>query len=141
MTEGNLAHQDIFIRQAILGGNRVPVIWGPDISLLQVFHKHADADVGQMGKGTDAIITTNSVKQVKRKQVPYASLYMECDESMKEYCSSEKYCSTCWIDREDGITPKAKQVSKDNSAKLLFPQCVYPPNFLSTFILFVINIS
>lgn len=49
MTEGqNLPHIDIFLRQGLIGGNRVPVLWGGNFDLLKMLHEHADADVGEV---------------------------------------------------------------------------------------------
>jgi hypothetical protein len=35
---------------------------------------------------------------------------MKCARDNQDVCKrSEKYCAKCWIDREDGVKPEAKQ--------------------------------
>ena len=76
MTEGSLEHVDIFYRQALLGGNRVPVIWGGPFELLKMLHEEADVDVGEWGLATDGIIEVESAEQAK--EVPWAARFMKC---------------------------------------------------------------
>jgi hypothetical protein len=76
MTEGNLDHIDIFYRQALLGGNRVPVVWGGPFELLKMLHEEADVDVGEWGLATDGIIEVESAEQAN--DVPWAARFMKC---------------------------------------------------------------
>jgi hypothetical protein len=112
MTEkDNPEHIDIFYRQALLGGNRVPVIWGGPFELLKMLHQEADVDIGVWGYATDGIIPVESAEQAM--QVPFAARYMKCKDDVQDLCNNEpRFCSTCWIDREDGIKPEAKQLDK-----------------------------
>jgi hypothetical protein len=111
MTEnGNQDHIDIFLRQGLIAGNRIPVVWGGTFELLQMLHEHADVDVGQWGAATDGIIAVESVEQAK--SVPWAARYMTCTEEAADLCKEEpRFCSTCWIDREDGIKPEKDQLT------------------------------
>ena len=60
MTERVPEHTDLFLRQALIGGKRVPVVWGAPFDLLRMLHEEADADVGEFGRGTaDMPITEN----------------------------------------------------------------------------------
>jgi hypothetical protein len=114
MTEnGSKEHIDLFIRQGLLGGNRVPIIWGNfgegNFDLLKMLHEHADVDVGEWGSGKDGIIEATSEEHAK--EIPYAARYMKCKPSVKWLCDKEpRFCASCWIDREDGITPEQKQL-------------------------------
>ena len=45
MTERSNEYTDVFYRQALLAGNRVPVIWGGPFELLKMLHEEADVDV------------------------------------------------------------------------------------------------
>ena len=40
---------DLFMKQGLIGGNRVPVIWGAPFKILKPIHENADADVGEWG--------------------------------------------------------------------------------------------
>lgn len=112
MTENNNPeHIDIFYRQALLAGNRVPVIWGGPFELLKMLHEEADVDVGVWGQATDGIMEVESDEQAK--EIPWAARYMKCKDDMQDLCNNEpRFCSTCWIDRDDGINPEAKQLDK-----------------------------
>ena len=53
MTEGSLDHQiDLFYRQALLAGKRIPILWGGKFDLLKMLHEEADVDVGEWGLAT-----------------------------------------------------------------------------------------
>ena len=112
MTENNLPHHiDLFLRQALIGGNRVPVVWGGNFELLQMLHEQADVDVGEWGEATDGIIEIESLDKVN--EVPYAARYMKCSEAAQSACDSEpRFCSKCWIARSDGVTPTTSQLEK-----------------------------
>jgi hypothetical protein len=56
MTENSCKnHIDLFFRQGLIGGNRVPVVWsaGGNYEILKVLHEEADVDVGEFGLGLD----------------------------------------------------------------------------------------
>lgn len=112
MTEGSHPeHIDIFYRQALLAGNRVPVIWGGPYELLKMLHEEADVDVGQWGLATDGIIEVENAEQAEK--VPWAARYMKCRPEVQDLCNNaERFCAVCWIDRDDGIKPDAKQLAK-----------------------------
>jgi hypothetical protein len=111
MTEGDPAHVDIFYRQALLGGNRVPVLWGGPFELLKMLHEEADVDVGQWGLATDGLIEVESAEQAN--DVPWAARYMKCKPEVQDLCQAEpRFCATCWIDRDDGVKPDAKQLDR-----------------------------
>jgi hypothetical protein len=76
-----------------------------------MLHEHADVDVGVWGLASDGIIKTESVEQAK--SVPWAARYMSCTEEAGDLCKDEpRFCSHCWIDREDGIKPDKPQLNK-----------------------------
>jgi hypothetical protein len=100
MTEPNAGHQDLFLRQGLLGGNRVPVVWGGNFDVLRALHEEADVDVGDFGYGTDGVIPVVSEEQAKT--VPFASRYLKCSKERQDLCSAEpRYCTKCWIPRDD----------------------------------------
>jgi hypothetical protein len=131
MTEAWPSHKDFFLRQAVLAGSntnatKMPVIWagaGMDFDVLKYLHDEADIDIGQFGLGTDGIIPVTDAQQALT-HVPFASRYMKCDASMKQptLCDQKvtpRFCSTCWIDRDDIPLTKAQE---------LFPNLLSKPH-------------
>jgi hypothetical protein len=110
MTEPNPGHQDLFLRQGLLGGNRVPVVWGGNFEVLRALHEEADVDVGEFGQGTDGVIEVTGEEQAKT--VPFASRYLKCSNERQDLCKDEpRYCTQCWIPRND-IDPEKMFKSK-----------------------------
>merc|ERR1719491_1213110 len=108
MTENNDEHIEIFYRQALLAGNRMPVIWGGSFNLLKMLHEEADVDVGDWGRATDGIMEVDSFEQAK--EIPWAARFMKCKPEVKDLCKEEpRFCAKCWIDRDDNIKPEMKQ--------------------------------
>jgi hypothetical protein len=106
MTEGSYEHLDLFMRQGVLGGNRVPVIWGGSYELLRMWHELVDLDVGEFGNAQDGIPTVTDETQALT--LPYAARYMKCAPDRQDVCSNEpSFCSVCWIPRDDIADPKA----------------------------------
>jgi len=111
MTEPGAEHVDVFYRQALLAGNRVPLLWGGPFELLKMLHEEADVDVGELGTAMDGIVEVESLEQAK--SLPLAARFLKCKTEAEEVCKEEpRFCSTCWIDREDKIVPEAKQLDK-----------------------------
>ena len=104
---------DLFLRQGLIGGKRVPVIWGSGISfnLLKNLHELADADIGEFGLATDLLPEVQSHDQAAT--IPWAVRYMKCSDDARDICNEEpKYCTQCWVDRDDGIVPDNKLLAK-----------------------------
>jgi hypothetical protein len=100
MTEPNAGHQDLFLRQGLLGGNRVPVVWGGNFAVLRALHEEADVDVGDFGTGTDGVIEVEDEEQAKT--VPFASRYMKCSKGRQDLCTAApRFCAKCWVPRDD----------------------------------------
>lgn len=110
MTEGNAPHHvDLVIRQVLMSGNRVPVVWGPPFDLLKLYHEEADADVGEWGTGFAGVPETTSEEQALT--LPFAARNMKCSSERQDLCKENRFSSTCWIDRTDGIVPTREQPS------------------------------
>lgn len=100
MTERSPAQIELFHRQAILGGKKVPMLLGGYFPILRELHMEVDADVGELGNGKDGIEAVVSMEQAKT--IPYAARYMKCDPEQHELCDNEpKYCCVCWVERDD----------------------------------------
>jgi hypothetical protein len=111
MTEPAAEHVDVFYRQALLAGKRIPVLWGGPFELLKMLHEEADVDVGDWGTAMDGIAEVESLEQAK--EIPWAARFMKCKSEVGDLCKEEpRFCSKCWIDRDDNIKPKKKQWDK-----------------------------
>lgn len=111
MTEKSVEDQDLFNKQAILGGERVPIIFSSNPNNLDVetggnlwygsFHNWRNDDFVPMTEDLDQVET-----------LPFAAQYVKCDSSVKELCSEKgnpnKYHDSCWVDRID-FQPKVQQ--------------------------------
>lgn len=108
MTEPESEFVDVFYRQALLAGKRIPVLWGGPFELLKMLHEEADVDVGEWGEAMDGIPEVESAEQAET--IPWAARYMKCTDEAKELCNEEpRFCAKCWIDREDNIVPRMNQ--------------------------------
>jgi hypothetical protein len=112
MTENaNQHHIDLFMRQALMAGNRVPVLWasGP-FDLLKMLHENVDADVGEFGNGLSGIEPVRDEEHAIG--LPWAARYIKCADERSDLCANDRFRSTCWIDRADGIKPERTQRKK-----------------------------
>jgi len=106
MTEKGRGDRDLFNKQALLSGERVPIIFTNDVFEL-------DAETGgtllhgDFASMTDVIPITEDLVQVK--SLPWATQYMRCS-SQCNTCKDKdhKYSSSCWVPRKD-FHPKVKQ--------------------------------
>jgi hypothetical protein len=111
MTEGRDGKAvDLFLRQALIAGDRVPLLYGGSWNFLQMLHDNVDADVGQFGQASVGVPETTDEKQALT--LPYASRFMKCAKERNDLCSSKanKYKSMCWTEW-DQYTPANKQGS------------------------------
>jgi hypothetical protein len=98
MTEGSKADIEYFLRQGLLSGKKVPLLWGGELFVLEKLHNLAEADVGFFGNGMDAIREVTDDDQAK--SIPYAARFMKCAHGLQDLCK-DRFCATCWIDRDD----------------------------------------
>lgn len=109
MTENFAPHHiELVMRQALIGGNRVPIIWGGPFEQLKFLHTAFDADVGEWGTGFAGIPTTKD--EAQGDTLPWPARRLICELEREDLCREDRYRSTCWIDREDGIKPSANQL-------------------------------
>jgi hypothetical protein len=101
MTESDQADIEYFLRQGLLSGKKVPVLWGGPFDLLKHLHETCDADVGFFGTGMDGILSVTSEEQATT-DIPYAARYLKCSKERNDLCAREnRFCATCWMDRDD----------------------------------------
>lgn len=113
-TDTAIEHIDLFLRQGILGSQRVPHVWVSNweraadndfFDMLKQLHEEGDVDFGVLGTAMDGIDPITSEDDLEKS--PWASKGLKCDENNKELCQNElQFCAKCWIDRSDIQTPK-----------------------------------
>lgn len=104
MTEREPRVVDLFFRQGLIGGAKVPLIMGANgvpLGFLQTLYNESAADVGVPGNGMFAIPQTESTEQVET--LPWAARYLKCAQEMAQVCRSSgaRYIGNCWVERED----------------------------------------
>jgi hypothetical protein len=100
MTEGDQGF-DLFLRQALLSGEKVPVIWSTQgyFNVINSLFQNTGADLGEFGLGTAGVLLTKSEEQVKT--LPLTVQYFRCEEGAEDLCANHpRYCATCWL-RQD----------------------------------------
>ena len=113
MTEGRDSRAvDMFHRQSLLSGRKVPFLFGGDQNMMMNYHEKADADVGQY---LDAMIGIPEVTgEEQAETIPYAARYIKCNAEHNYLCGANKFHANCWVDRDD-VTPPVKQSEKPGS--------------------------
>jgi hypothetical protein len=108
MTENQPHELDLFFRQVLLSGNRVPFLMcsGCNNGVLKMLHEEGNADVSAVGYGTDGIPEVEDA--IQALTIPWAARYMKCGHEAQDLCNTNKYNGTCWIERDD-VTPEVKQ--------------------------------
>ena len=110
MTEKGKEDQDLFHKQVLLGGERVPVLLNGAVNNL-------DVETGDnlwygnfFETWTDVEMTTGLDQGAA---LPWAMQYLLCDGTVGELCNGKggipKYHDSCWIDRSDFVPTTTKQ--------------------------------
>jgi hypothetical protein len=107
MTEKESRYRDMFFRQGILGGGKVPMIAAasPRNDVIGVLNEHADADVLMVGEHT-VLTQADTLEEVFK--LPWAVQYVRCGSEISRICRDNEYASECWIERDD-FEPSLKQ--------------------------------
>lgn len=109
MTEGDPGAHDLFYRQAILSGDRVPIVLG---NMAAGFvHTEAGAWVGELMSiwdGEEFIGKTEDL--VQAKTLPWYVQGLYCGKDW-DPCNSIKYDAVCWVNRTD-VHPPEKQMDQ-----------------------------
>lgn len=103
MTENDAFSQEIYMRQAMISGKRVPFIFGGKWDWLHFAWKEGFADVGQFGTGMVDIPDTTD--EVHAQVLPYAVRFLKCVAGNGAICNDNKYRANCWVNRSDVIPP------------------------------------
>lgn len=96
--------RDIFARQGLLGGDRVPVLFGQPVNgRYDNLCGAGNWGSGEWGDGFAGVPETANYDDIKN--LPYATLFLICSKEMNAECRKSGYNGVCWIDRED-YTPE-----------------------------------
>ena len=115
MTEKEERNHDLFNKQALIGGERVPILFIHSTNKLEeetgghLWH-------GNVVNAQDFVPQTTGEDQVLT--LPYAARYVSCELTVKELCGDRnnpnKYDAHCWVPRSD-YTPVQKQLATVSS--------------------------
>eukprot|EP00559_Dactyliosolen_fragilissimus_P005152 CAMPEP_0184858216 /NCGR_PEP_ID=MMETSP0580-20130426/3340_1 /TAXON_ID=1118495 /ORGANISM="Dactyliosolen fragilissimus" /LENGTH=931 /DNA_ID=CAMNT_0027354247 /DNA_START=120 /DNA_END=2915 /DNA_ORIENTATION=- len=126
MTEKQTWSRDLFNRQGLLGGERVPILLTPTTYNLE------EVTGGQLWQGNTMdgngiIKLTESDSQAKK--LPWAVRYLRCDERAKDLCNNRdnKYHSTCWEPRSDLGTREGDSIWLKHQAPFVSGQASWHP--------------
>ena len=115
MTEKVGGDLDLFNKQALINGERVPIIFTRNINKL----KTETSDkiwYGDIVPGHEFVVKTTGYEQVL--ELPFAARYVNCDMEVQEMCSERKnpnkYDAYCWVPRSD-YKPEKKQINSFKS--------------------------
>ena len=110
MTEKAIGPQDLFIRQMLLTGHRVPILFDIGGGKIAMDHLHDEvgAHVGGLTSGDSSFLnTTTSLEQAF--SLPFALQHFVCAKGVDSCNSNEyKYNARCWVDRVDVDPPTAQ---------------------------------
>jgi hypothetical protein len=113
----DLAALDLFFRQALLTGSKVPFLFLNQVDWQsEIFQRLVPyADVYFMGAGTSNLDECNGCNC---KNVPWAARYLKkCPRGCDAKCAEQKFRSNCWVNRPD-VKPGVQQEehpARDNS--------------------------
>ena len=120
MTEKGAGHQEVFMRQMLLTGHRVPILFdmGGGKGTLDRLYEEVGAYVGGLTSGNPPYIEeTKSLEQAKN--LPFAVQHLFCSSGNDSCTKNEyKYNAHCWTDRVD-VEPPKPQSNKYGSQGLL----------------------
>lgn len=107
MTEPSNEAYDVFVRQVILTGNRIPVLMHGMRGVLEFYYQRGIThEVGMFGNGIGG--APEVVDATQALTIPWAARYLRCTSELHGHCREMEYNGTCWIDRAD-YTPQRKQ--------------------------------
>lgn len=108
MTESNNREKEVFHRQGLMGGNKVPILWTKADKIAKELFSAANIEIGVPGDGTSAVNTIKTFDDLMAS--PYPLRYLKCGGDVKSICKKYEYNGVCWIDRPD-YEPTHKQDS------------------------------
>lgn len=108
MTEGTNRCKELFHRQGLIGGVKVPVLWTLADKIARELHRLAGVEIGVPGSGMSGLSSVSDYDSLMAR--PFATRYLACRGAVKGLCKDHKYDGVCWVERPDFI-PNQKQDS------------------------------
>jgi hypothetical protein len=106
MTEKENKAKEMFARQGLLGGAKVPFLWAiPGIN--NELNLAADVDVGMPGSGHFGVEKAETYDDFE--SLPWAAQSLKCSQDIKSICKKNEYIGNCWVDRPDVTPPTAQK--------------------------------
>jgi hypothetical protein len=115
MTERESEALDVFARQGLLGGLKVPVLWSLFPHIVAPLNLKADVDVGSHGRAFSGIPEAQTVEEIE--SMPWAAKYVRCSAELFQLCRDNEYIGKCWIERDDFTPPTKQQPEPGGRAK------------------------
>ena len=106
MTERESEALDVFGRQGLLGGLKVPVLWSLPPAVAVPLNLKADVDVGYCGTAHSGIPLAETLDEIQN--MAWAAQYVRCNAELHSICRANEYNGTCWVERDD-FTPLTTQ--------------------------------
>ncbi len=96
MTEKSSEIVNFFFRQALISGNRSPVLMGDNV-WLNDFHEIAGAAVATSAANGWVPVTVSDEQVMS---LPWAAQWLQCSRTATTDCKSHEYTAGCWVERE-----------------------------------------
>ena len=116
MTEREKGVHDLFNRQAILSGERVPVLLQPNTYDIEEQSENTyvwgRGDTISIRSDFDTGLLQKTVDEEQAQGLPYAVRYMGCESGSDGLCKDHIYNSECWVRRSDYNPPKKLKLEK-----------------------------
>mmetsp|Transcript_18803 Transcript_18803/g.40951 ORF Transcript_18803/g.40951 Transcript_18803/m.40951 type:complete len:1025 (+) Transcript_18803:189-3263(+) len=116
MTERDAGAHDLFNRQAILSGERVPVLLMPKMNDLEkrtdMLYAWGDGDTISPRSDFETGLLEKTKDAEHVETLPYAIRYMSCETGNGNLCKDNEYNSECWVRRSDYNPPKDTKIEK-----------------------------
>ena len=116
MTEREKGLHDLFNRQAILSGERVPVLLQPNMYDIEEQSENTynwgGGDTIPIRSDFDTGLLQKTVDEEQAQSLPYAVRYMGCESGNDGLCKDHIYNSECWVRRSDYNPPKKLKMEK-----------------------------
>lgn len=108
MTEKSAADQDLFHKQAILSGERVPVLIGGAVNNLEI-ETGGNLWYGGISLGHSSIILSTDLDQAQT--LPWAVQKFMCTPEAKDVCD-RGHLDQCWVPRSDFTPTTVRLIAK-----------------------------
>jgi len=122
MTEKGSDVLDVFNRQALLSGQRLPIIMigGQDVGSHGNLRKILEDATGGWWHGDfhePSSFIHFSDEYQELNDIPYAAQGLKCDHDWERCGNENKFASRCWINRKDIIPPMEQQEHPGSQVK------------------------